>query len=144
MTKRSVEVAGEEMLVRTSTGQSDNRLVFSTWVRAAEQLRNVRREVFYTEYPPWIHRMIMRPAGLLLLCSPRDESTILGWACGDGPNRLHFAYVPHHLRGEGLGRAIIRETLGGYPERIWVTGSPLAKGHANHKRFMFNPFQRPA
>jgi hypothetical protein len=141
MTKKVIEVGGQELVVRLNEGQSDNRFVFSTWIRAAEQLRNVRREVFYKEYPHWVSRRIQ--AGVNLLCSVRDESTILGWASGAAPNLLHFAYVPHHLRGEGLGRAIIRETIGGYPERIWVTGSPLAKGHASHARFMFNPFQRP-
>jgi hypothetical protein len=140
---KTISVAGQELVVRPAMGQVDNRFVGATWYRAAEQLRNVRREVFQAEYPPWIHAMLMRKAGILLLCSARDTSTILAWASGDGPNLLHFAYVPNHLRGEGLGRTIITEALGGYPERIWVTGSPLAKGHANHRRFMFNPFQRP-
>jgi hypothetical protein len=46
--------------------------------------------------------------------------TVHAFACGDGET-LHFAYVPFHLRGNGLGRRVVTALMGRYPDQIIVT-----------------------
>lgn len=49
------------------------------------------------------------------------EHTVHAWACGEGENVLHYAYVPPELREQGFARRLITALFGGYPERIHVT-----------------------
>lgn len=68
-----------------------------------------------------------------------EGPTVHAWACG-GERVLHFVYVPHMLRGHGLGRRVVTELLGAYPDRIEVTHAwPYAS-----ERYQFTPSRKAA
>jgi predicted GNAT family acetyltransferase len=134
MDAKCIEIGGETFTLRVAA-EDDRRFVFATWCAAARELRNVRRSVFDVFYPVRVQRFLSETP-VHVLASRAD--TLVAWACGRESDTLHFAYVPAHLRGHGLGRAVVESVLGGYPERVWVTSSPLSI--ANHRRFVFNPF----
>lgn len=128
------------MVVRKAE-PDDVAFIFPTWMESARQLRQgiTRLGIFDSFYPDLVTRLIETEDAFVL--TSEGKNTIHAWACGRGPNLLHFAYVPHKLRGEGFARAVITDVLGGYPSTIFVTASPLSL--SNHARFVHNPYLRP-
>lgn len=139
MTPIVVDIAGERMLIRDAIPE-DVSLIFSTWIQAAKGLRQVRLSIFNSHYAPVVRRLLETEPAVVM--TREGGTAIHAWACGRPPNLLHFAYVPASLRGNGFGRAVMSAVLGGYPESVYVTSSPLAI--PNHRRFQFNPFTRAA
>ena len=122
-----------------SARMDDMPFIFSTWMESARQLRNTRMSIFNSHYPDLVRRLMSSEAAFVL-ASPASDA-LHAWACGRSPNLLHFAYVPHKLRGYTFGRAVISAVLKDYPKTVFVTSSPLSQ--PNHTRFIYNPFVLP-
>lgn len=136
----TVELQGTRLTLRRAK-VDEIGLVFATWMSAARQLRgNVRLSVFNRFYPDIVHRLLETEPVVTL--TREGEDTPHAWACGRPENLLHFAYVPFKLRGNGLGREVVRAVLGDYPSTVWVTASPLTIPH--HARYVYNPYLRPS
>lgn len=92
---------------------SDRRFVVPTWAYGAKWKGLSLNEKFARVDG------ILAEEGTRVVCLA-GGSTVHAWASGIG-TRLHYAYVPPDLRGEGLARKVITELLGGYPEVIDIT-----------------------
>jgi hypothetical protein len=132
-----VELGGHAFLVR-EMAPGDRKAIVNTWFPSARDVRNVPVSVFHRHYPAVI-AACLDGARTVVLYREAAPETVHAWACGEGPDLLHWAYVPRPLRGVGMGRAAIRAALGGYPDRVHVS-SPFKP--RTHPRFLFNPFRR--
>jgi hypothetical protein len=132
---KTIDLHGERMVLKDAT-EHDAPFIFSSWMEEARRLRQTRLQVFNAYYPNVVQGLLETESAVVLYREGKD--TIHAWACGRGPNLLHFAYVPVNLRRSGFGRAVIDTVLDGYPKTIHVTSSPLSLPH--HPRFVYNPF----
>lgn len=84
--------------------------VYATWLRSY-------RRMFTGELGalPWFEaqRRIVTDLMPLVHCmvSPAAPQTIHAWVCGS-PGVLHYAYVPRELRGNGIGRDLVKAVAG--------------------------------
>lgn len=120
-----IDVDGVGRLGIRDKTDGDVPFIMATWMRGyghrvcererpqAVKKYRIEADAFFAHFPTSI------------VCSPEREDTIHGWACGRG-NFLAWAYVPVDLRGYGIGRVVMTETLGDYPGTIWV-GNPRQK-----------------
>lgn len=55
-------------------------------------------------------KRLVRTGVVRVACDQKDDDTLLGFAVVDGANPalLHYAYVRKELRGEGVGRDLVR------------------------------------
>lgn len=127
-------IAGEALALRRSD-DGDRAFIASTWVTSYRGAAGVSRDVYQSEQPRLVDRLL-REHGALIVCSERRPSTIHAWACIDGAT-LHYAYTARELRRHGLLRALIVAALGEYPARVEVTHR-LPFGSA---RFVVNPYR---
>ncbi len=130
-----MRIDDQDLIVREATYEEERSVMLATWIASARQLRHMKLSVFNEFYPQFATALLL--AGKNCVVTSKGKETVHAWACGAAPNVLHYAYVPHKLRGVGLGRAVIEAALGGYPKTIFVTASRLAKPH--HGRFVYNP-----
>lgn len=87
----------------------DRGYVFKSWLReCAYRPRRDRAGI--------VTRHLDTARTVVLATGP----TVHAFACGS-EGLLHFAYVPHVMRGLGIGRRVITALLGAYPEHITVT-----------------------
>lgn len=93
--------------------ETDRRFVVPTWAYGAKWKGLSLGEKFARV------DSILADEGTRVVCLA-GGSTVHAWAAGIG-TRLHYAYVPPDLRGEGLARKVIASLLGGYPEVIDIT-----------------------
>lgn len=135
MLPKTIEIAGALVTLRDA-GVDDVGYIFSTWMEAARQLRQTRRAVFNQFYENVVRGLIESESVIAL--TTEGGSALHAWACGRPPNLLHFAYVPHGIRGQGFGRAVIESVLGAYPSTVYVTSSPLSI--RDHRRLVYNPY----
>lgn len=102
---------------------ADEPFVLSAWIKSHRDMmrRQLAPKESLDEYRQRVLRIInvCRP---VVAFSSTDLATLLGFACGNS-ERLEFVYVPRDMRCMGVGERLIRQVMGGYPERI-VCGHP--------------------
>lgn len=134
--------SGDVRLCARPMTRLDRNAVFATWMQSAREhlkdtpaaKRFVEWDVFQSGYPDLVEDLLNRERTVVLF-RREDPGVPHAWACASA-TRIHWAYVPFPVRGEGIGKAAISAALGRYPERIEIT-SPFPKLTA---RFVFNPF----
>lgn len=129
-------MSDEDEIVMREAADGDLPYVLSSWVRNyGDTIRRTHRQRAIIEFRrDYVNRIVGKSPRIVVLCSSRSPSTLHGYAVVlDGA--LAWAYVTKDLRGMGLGRRVITEALGGYPDQIrtlraWPTESA---------RFRFQP-----
>ncbi|MDE2106704.1 MAG: hypothetical protein KGL39_56335 [Patescibacteria group bacterium] len=135
----SLEIDGEKIAVR-GMASTDMGYVLQTWIRSYKPIAKVSQPMFEKHHAPLVRKLIAN-ARVAIACpaDSKDETTILGWACGDDDG-LHYAYIPDGLRGRGLARMLIGSVLGTYPARIEVSHR-FVNGNESRNRFVYNPYR---
>lgn len=65
-----------------------------------------------------VNRVLDSDARVIVFANGR---TVHAWACGEGANILHYAYVPPELRKNGFLRKLVTSLFGEYPDCIRTT-----------------------
>lgn len=93
---------------------ADEGFVYDSWLRSLADECNVERgdaeavKKFKRSMRPALERIITnKRTATLVACGRRDENQLFGWACGEAPGVLHFAYVGKDWRGHQIARALV-------------------------------------
>jgi GNAT superfamily N-acetyltransferase len=107
--------------VNTRRGTTaDRRLVVPTWVQSFRDIAPWPQKLVGRHHSRLVDALLDRPGVRVTVAFASAPEAIQAWACGEGAS-LHYVYVPPELRGHGIARRLIRETLGGYADHIDVT-----------------------
>lgn len=95
--------------------EEDRSFVFSSWLnsyRKSDAAKGLDGQTYYTQQRATIERLLSRSSGVIA-CQPSDEKEILGWLVLEPASSLvvHYAYVKHLLRREGLASHMLRSVL---------------------------------
>lgn len=128
-------------LVAREARASDMAWIHATWIHSyVGQTGARKRASHFAGARRWIQSIVETRPRFVVLGSGPDGDTLHAWACAAPPNRLHYAYVPLALRGEGLGRRVIDVALGSVSPVLCSFRWP----HGEHARFVFSRFEVPS
>lgn len=111
----------------------ERNLVRSSWLRsyaASAFARIAGKRAYFSGQHDLVDDLLDRTR-VAVACSPRDPTTIIGWACVEPPNVVHYVWVQEDFRRNGVARALLRSE--GMAERIEYT----------HRTDLLKTFQLP-
>lgn len=121
--------------IRDYCEKTDRGYVISTWITSHRDGSPIPRHLHAAHHDKVVEIILSRPTvKLRMACSVEHPTTLCGWVCVED-RHVHYAYVPHTMRGVGIARALIRNALGGYPQNIDVTSFVR-----RHPRYKYNPY----
>jgi hypothetical protein len=127
----------------------DLPFIVNSWLKSAREgptLRGLSSSVYFKEHKKLILTLLnSEDTALVIAADDADPRHILGWAAG-APGVLHFVYVKHLLRRQGLARALTRVACsvacgaaGAAAASHWTPAA--ARYLADHPgSFEFNPY----
>lgn len=92
----------------------DLAFITSTWLMSEMPWRGAHKETGARRAKRATMRTLIETqlvdARVLIACSKNHETANVGWACASG-HRCLYAYVSNAFRGQGIGRALMREVI---------------------------------
>lgn len=124
-----LDVGGALMRLREWDRADDRACIATRWVKSA----CAEHDIDPALQGALVDRLLDSPRSrVVVVCSEAVPSTVLAWACAMADPKavphaklhrpvLHYAHVVPEARGYGVGRAVVRTTLGSYPDTIDCT-----------------------
>lgn len=128
---------------------TDIPFVYNSWLKSyrdAPAVRNVPNSIYFDAH----HKLIEGVFGsqglnVWVACDAQESERIYGYLVAEKIEAdvvVHFVYVKHSSRGQGIARALEQEILKLSPERIWFTAQNKALENklVKERKYSFNPY----
>lgn len=136
---------------------SDKNFILSSWTesfRRSPWSGTLPDKPFYDEMRAHLSELMLRPSTSILCCfAPGEQppNDVLGWVCFEADKLvLHYVYVKHAFRGEGVARALLKRSglSGGTYTHKTKSAVDYVKAHSGwkydprHARYDLHPAGR--
>lgn len=131
----------------------DLPFIVNSWLKSGREgllVKPLSNEIYFQEHKRIILALLNAPESRVVIAADDACPThILGWACGARPTQgacggpdgvLHFVYVKHLLRRQGLARQLVQVAAG--TPRVTSHLTPAAARYLSEHpgAFEFNPY----
>ena len=104
----------DDIVIRNA-GEHDWGLIYNSWGRSnfySPFDRDKPAHVYWAKMQIRIDKLKQRDeAEFVVACDDEDTNSILGWACYELPNVLHYVYVKKPFRGYGITHRLLRSRI---------------------------------
>lgn len=138
----------DSVILRAYEAVSDEAFVYSTWMKSYRESgwgRAIPAPIYNIEQRKRIDKLLLREDSWMLIASNRETpEQIFGWMVGEGNNKIHYLYVKHSYRGEGIGHKLVSNMVSDHiiythrPSAIWVEAKLKEGGRYRH--WIYNPY----
>lgn len=133
----------DELFAFRPMSKADEAFIYNSWLKSyrdSPTVRSVPNSLYFAAHHDVIEQLLSSPtANVIIACNPEDPEQIYGYGVGD-VGVIHWIYVKHPFRGNGLGRALEQRLVGTadavtYTHRVKTTDRLI-----RDKNYTYNPY----
>lgn len=138
----------DSVILRPYDAVSDEAFLYSTWMKSYKESgwgRAIPAPIYNIEQRSRIDKLLKREDTWILIASNLETPEhIYGWMVGEGNNKIHYLYVKHSYRGQGIGDKLVGDLRSDHiiythrPTPIWVEAK--LKEDGKYTNWIYNPY----
>jgi GNAT superfamily N-acetyltransferase len=138
----------EKFHLRDMEGQ-DAPFIFSSWLKSYREspaVRSVPNQVYYKQHHALIENIFLDPNCVAIVAHPPGEPNVIaGYLVAEkyedsGLLVVHWAYVKHSYRGQGLFRQLVEEAKEQTLIHCFTHFTTKIRQPAKEAGFIYNPY----